>query len=46
MRELHQAHPDYERAQVYATLNLEETLREISAQVAELAKQIVLASRR
>ncbi len=46
VKELHQAHPDYERAQVYATLSLEETLREMCAQVADLAKQITLASRR
>jgi len=31
---------------VYATLSLEETLREMCAQVADLAKQITLASRR
>jgi len=46
VKELHQAHPDYERAQVYATLGLEETLREVAGQVAELARQITLASRR
>jgi hypothetical protein len=37
--ELGKLHPDYERAQVYATLSLREA-------VAELTKQIRLASRR
>ena len=32
VRELHRPHPDYQRAQVFATLALEETLREVAAE--------------
>ena len=39
IRELHKAHPDYERAQVYATLGLRDAMLEV-------AEQIRLASRR
>jgi hypothetical protein len=46
MRELRKPYPDYTCAQLYATLSMEETLRDVVAQVAELARQITLASRR
>ena len=46
VRELRGLHPDCERAQVYGTLGLEETLRDAVAQVAERAHQFKLASRR
>jgi hypothetical protein len=46
IRELSGPHPDYERASVYAILSLEETVRDAVAQMAEMAHQIMLASRR
>jgi hypothetical protein len=36
MQALRRAHPDYESAQVYAILSLNETLQNIAAQLAEL----------
>jgi hypothetical protein len=44
--ELHSVHPDYERAQVYATLSLRETLEGVAAQLGELAGQITPSPRR
>jgi hypothetical protein len=41
VRELRGPHPDYERAQVCATLSLEETLRHAVTQVAEMAHQMI-----
>jgi hypothetical protein len=46
MRELGRPYPDHEAAQLYATLSLEETLRDVAAQLAQLTKEVVLASRR
>ena len=45
MQELAKPYLDHERAQFYATLSMEETLRNVAAQLAELSKQIGLASR-
>jgi hypothetical protein len=46
MRELAKPYPDYGHARLYATLSMEQTLRDMVAQMAELARQITLASRR
>ena len=46
MGEICKPYPDYQRAQLYATLSTEETLRDLLAQVAELIRQITLESRR
>ena len=36
MQAIRRAHPDYETAQVYAILSLNETLQSVAAQLAEL----------
>jgi hypothetical protein len=46
MQELGKPYPDHEPAQLYATLSVEETLRDVAGHLAELTKQIALASRR
>jgi hypothetical protein len=46
MRELGKPYPDHAAAQLYAVLSLEDTLRELVAQVAQLTKEVVTASRR
>jgi hypothetical protein len=46
LQELQLPHPDCPMAQVWAILALEETLRGVGAQVAEVAHRITLASRR
>lgn len=46
MQELGKPYPDHERPHLYATLSVEETLRDVVAQLVELTKQIGLASRR
>ncbi len=46
MQELLKPDPDYQAAQLYATLSLEETVREVATQLAELTKALVAASRR
>lgn len=46
VHELGQPHPDYQAAQVYATLSLDATLREVVTQLAHLTKAVVTASRR
>ena len=43
--ELERPHPDYEAAQVFATLSLEEAVRDMSAQLAQVARQLVVSSR-
>ncbi len=43
MRELGQPDPNYEAAQLYGTLSLEEALRDV---IAQLARDLVVASRR
>jgi len=45
MRGLQQPHPDYQAAQLYATLSLEETMRDV-AQLADLTRKLVVVSRR
>jgi hypothetical protein len=45
MQELGKPYPDHQRAQLYATLSVEETLREVVAQIGDVAEQIRLASR-
>ena len=46
MQELGRTHPDYDAAQVYATLSLEETLRAMIAQLSQLNRELAVASRR
>jgi hypothetical protein len=46
VQELQKPHPDYAMVQALATLSLVETLQEVAGQVAELSRQITLASRR
>jgi hypothetical protein len=46
LQELARDDPDYQAAQVYATLSLNETLREMVDQLAQLTKELVIASRR
>jgi hypothetical protein len=46
IQELDQPHPDYQAAQVFAMLSLEETMREVLAGIAHLTKSVVIASRR
>lgn len=46
MRELARPCPDHQAAQLYAILSLEEALRDVAAQLAQLTKEVVLASRR
>jgi hypothetical protein len=46
IRELHNGRPDYERAQVYATLALEESARAVVAQLEELGGLISRGLRR
>ena len=45
LRELRQQHPDYSAAQVFATLSLDETLRDIAAKLSDLTRQLVVTSR-
>jgi hypothetical protein len=46
MQVLAKPHPDYRAAQLFATLSLEETMRDAVAQLAQLTKELVIASRR
>ena len=46
LQELQQPYPDYAKVQALATLSLVETAREAARQVAELNRQLGLASRR
>lgn len=46
MRALGPVRPDYEAAQAYAVLALEDSLRQMVAQLAELGGQLNRASRR
>jgi hypothetical protein len=46
MHELRQQHPDYQAAQLYATLSVEEALRALISQLADMTKQLVVASKR
>jgi hypothetical protein len=39
-------HPDFQAAQLYATLSLEEAVREAVAELAHLTRALVAASRR
>lgn len=43
MRELGKPYPDHERAQLYATLSVEEALRDLARQLAGLPRQITQA---
>jgi hypothetical protein len=45
MHELSQPHPDYQAAQLYATLSLEDALRDMIAQLVKLTRTITVASR-
>jgi hypothetical protein len=40
LKAIHRTHPDYERAQVYAILVLNETLQSVATQLAELNASI------
>jgi len=44
--ELSQPDPDYRAAQVYATLSLDATLRNMLAELAHLTRAVVVSSRR
>jgi hypothetical protein len=46
LHELGQPHPDYQAAQLYATLSLEEALRDMTAQLAQMTKTLISGSRR
>jgi hypothetical protein len=46
IQELAELNPDYQAAQLFATLSLEETVRGVAAQLAELTKALTAASRR
>ena len=46
LHELAGPHPDYQAAQVYATLSLNATLRDVATQLAHLTRVVVTASRR
>ena len=46
MQELSRPHPDYQAAQLYATLSLEEALRDMITQLAKLTREITVSSRR
>ena len=46
VEELLEPDPDYQAAQLYATLSLEETVRDVATQLSELTKALVAASRR
>ena len=46
MHELGRPHPDYEAAQVFATLSLEEAVRDAIAELAHLARSVTVATRR
>jgi hypothetical protein len=46
MQELLEPTPDYQAAQLYATLSLEETVRDVTTRLAELTGALVAASRR
>lgn len=41
VRELNQEHPDYQAAQVYAILSVEEALRDLAAAVSRAAGRLV-----
>jgi hypothetical protein len=45
-QELQKPHPDYAKVSALAAVGLMEALREVSAQIAELGHQVMLASRR
>ena len=44
--ELGQPHPDYQAAQLYATLSLEEALRDMIAQLAQVTRELSVVARR
>jgi hypothetical protein len=46
VHELGQRQPDYRAAQLYATLSLEEAMRDVAAQLTQLTKELIIASRR
>jgi len=46
MRELQDPNPDYPAAQLYATLSVEEALRDLGTQLSRLTRALVVASRR
>jgi hypothetical protein len=46
MQELLEPEPDYQAAQLYATLSLEETVGDVATQLADLTKALIAASRR
>ena len=45
VQELRRPYPDYVKIQALATLSLVETAQEVARQLAELSRQIALASR-
>jgi hypothetical protein len=46
IRELQNPDPDYPAAQIYATLSVEEAIRDLGVQLARLTRALVVASRR
>jgi len=44
--ELGRPHPDYQAGQLYATLSMEEALRDMTEQLAQMTKVLVSGSRR
>jgi hypothetical protein len=46
VRELEKPQPDYQAAQIFATLSLEEAVRDAISELARLARAISVASRR
>lgn len=46
MHELGQPHPDYQAAQLYATLSLEEALRDMITQLSQMTRVLVSGARR
>ncbi len=41
MHELGQPHPDYQAAQLYATLSLEEALRDVINQLSQMTRALI-----
>ena len=46
IHELGQPHPDYQAAQLYATLSLEEALRDMIDQLAQVTRELSVVARR
>lgn len=46
LRELQQAEPNYQAAQIYAALSLEETVRNLTTAIDHLNRSVTVASRR